>query len=114
MPMTDLTIVAADGTWVIRAGGAVIGESERAIEVIEPDRPGVIYFPREDLGMAFLEGSGGIAASPTFGKARLFNLVTSSGVIEDVAWSYETPKPGAEAIAGYLAFYRDHMAIEAV
>ena len=50
-------IVAADGTWVVRAGGAVIGESSRAVELIEADGAVVVYFPREDLGMAFLEGS---------------------------------------------------------
>ena len=33
-------IVAADGTWVVRAGGAVIGESSRALELIEADGPG--------------------------------------------------------------------------
>jgi uncharacterized protein (DUF427 family) len=114
MPMTNLTIVAADGTWVIRAGGAVIGESERAIEVIEHDGPGVIYFPREDVGMAFLEGSGGVAASATLGEARLFNLVTSGGVITDVAWSYETPREGAERISGLVAFDARRVAVEEV
>ena len=27
-------IVAADGVWVVRAGGAIIGESARALELI--------------------------------------------------------------------------------
>ena len=64
-------IVAADGTWVVRAGGAVIGESSRALELIEADGPGVIFFPREDLGMAFLEGSETVASSAALGEARL-------------------------------------------
>ena len=36
------------------------------------------------------------ATSPTSVRARR---------IEDVAWSYPSPTPGYEAIAGYLAFY---------
>jgi uncharacterized protein (DUF427 family) len=115
MPIPKLSMVRADGTWVVRAGGAVIGESRRAVEVVERDDiPGVVYFPREDLGMAFLEGSGGVTASRTFGEARLFNLVTASGVIPEVAWSYETPGPGAERIAGLIAFDATRVAVEEI
>ena len=52
MPIRKLTIVAAGGTWVVRAGGAVIGESAQAVELSRNDGAGTIYFPREDLGMA--------------------------------------------------------------
>ena len=48
--MPNFTIIAADGTWVVRADGAVIGESTRAVRVVEADGPGAIYFPRDDLG----------------------------------------------------------------
>ena len=84
-------IVAADGTWVVRAGGSVIGESSRAVELIEADGAGVVYFPREDLGMAFLEGSATVASSAALGEARFFGIVTKNGLIPDVAWSYEAP-----------------------
>jgi uncharacterized protein (DUF427 family) len=114
MPMSDLVIVAADGTWVVRAGGAVIGESSRAMELTEADGPGVIYFPREDLGMAFLEPSAATAASATLGTARYFGIVTKSGLIPDVAWSYETPAEGAERIAGHIAFDARRVAVEEV
>jgi hypothetical protein len=32
--MPNFTIIAADGTWVVRADGAVIGESTRAVRVV--------------------------------------------------------------------------------
>ena len=92
MPLSELFIVSAEGTWVVRAGGAVIGESDRALELVEDDGPAVIYFPRDDLGMAFLEGSGRTAASRALGDARFYSIVTGAGVIEDAAWSYETPR----------------------
>jgi uncharacterized protein (DUF427 family) len=113
MPNRPL-IVAAGGTWVVRAGGAVIGESSRAIELVEPDRPGVIYFPREDLGMAFLERSETTGDSRALGPARFFGIVTASGLIPDVAWSYETPPDGAERIAGLIAFDARQVAVEEV
>ena len=110
--MPNFTIIAADGTWVVRADGAVIGESTRAVRVVEADGPGAIYFPRDDLGMAFLEGSGGMLPGAALGDARLFNIVTTDGVITDAAWSYEAPRPGAERIAGLIAFDAGLVAVE--
>jgi uncharacterized protein (DUF427 family) len=114
MPLSDLTIVPAEGTWVVRAGGAVIGESDRALELVEADRPAVIYFPREDLGMAFLEGTERTAASRTLGDASFFSIVTGGGVIADAAWTYEAPRQGAERIAGLIAFDTSQVAVEEV
>ena len=50
----NITIRNAPGKWVVRAGGAILGESDRALELTEGDYPPVIYFPRDDIGMAFL------------------------------------------------------------
>ena len=114
LPPSTPLIVAADGTWVVRAGGAVIGESTRALELIEGDAAGVIYFPREDLGMAFLEPSDTTTASATLGKARYFGIVTKSELIRDVAWSYETPPDASARIARYIAFDARRVAVEEV
>ena len=114
MPIRRLTIVAAGGTWVVRAGGAVIGESARAVELSRNDGPEVIFFPREDLGMAFLEASPEPRPNGELGPARYFGIVTKSGVLADAAWSYETPPPEAERIAGLIAFDTDRVAVEEI
>ena len=114
MPLSDLSIVPAGGTWVVRAGGAVIGESERAFELVEGEGAPVIYFPPDDLGMAFLEGTETTTASRTLGSARFFSIVTGAGIIEDAAWSYATPLHGAERIAGLIAFDSRLVAVEEV
>ena len=61
MPMSILKIYPAQGTWVVRAGGSVIGESTRALELVQRDWPFVIYFPREDIA----GGSSGPLAAQT-------------------------------------------------
>lgn len=109
-----LRIVPAEGTWVVRAGGAVIGESTRALELHEGDYPPRIYFPREDLGMAFLERSGTTSRCPFKGEETYWTILAKSGPIVDVGWSYETPLAGAERIAGHIAFYGDRAAVEQV
>jgi uncharacterized protein (DUF427 family) len=109
-----LRIHAADGVWVVRAGGAVIGETSRALELTEGSYPPVIYFPREDLGMAFFEPSTTTSTCPHKGRASYFDILGPAGPIRDAAWSYEAPLPAAGRIAGHLAFYTDKVTIEQV
>ena len=109
-----LSIHRADGTWVVRAGGAVLGESSRALELLEGDKPPVIYFPREDLGMAFLEPSETTTRTPALGEARYWTIMAKSGPIHDAGWSWEAPTPDAAPLAGHIAFDTDRVAVEEV
>lgn len=109
-----IKIRPATGTWVVRAGGAVLGESGRALELSEGDYPAVIYFPREDIAMAFLEPSATASTCPYKGDASYFDIVAKSGPIKDAAWSYESPKAGVADIKDHLAFYTSKVAVEQV
>jgi uncharacterized protein (DUF427 family) len=111
-----IVIRPLEGTWVVRAAGAVIGESARALELVEGSYPPVVYFPREDLGMAFLEKTERHTTCPWKGEASYFSISTGAGTLRDAAWSYETPKPGMDAIRGHIAFYTntDHVMVEQV
>lgn len=100
-----IKIYPAEGTWVVRAGGAVIGESTRALELAEGEYTPVIYFPRDDIAMAFLEPSDTSTTCPHKGDATYFSVVTGSTTLKDVAWSYEAPKEGVDQIRDHLAFY---------
>lgn len=104
--MTDhIRIRKAEGTWVVRAGGAVLGETDAALELTEGDYPFVIYFPRDDIAMTFLDRTDRQTTCPHKGVASYYSIVTKSRTIANAAWSYEAPKAGMERIAGYLAFY---------
>lgn len=100
-----IRIRRAEGTWVVRAGGAVLGETARALELSEGGYPPVIYFPREDVAMAFLEKTDKLTSCPHKGEASHYSIVTKSTVLRNAAWSYEDPKAGVAEIAGHLAFY---------
>lgn len=114
--MSDhITVTPANGTWSVRAGGAVLGESDNALVLKEGDYPEVIYFPREDIAMEFLDASDKSTSCPHKGVASYFSIVTKSTTIKDAVWSYETPNKGVEAIAGHLAFYvGDKVAVEEI
>jgi len=100
----DLRIFAAEGTWVVRAGGAVIGESARVLELVDGSRSARLYFPRADLAMAFLEPAARRLHARGIGEARYFDLVLRSTTIPEAAWSFEAPEPAAARIAGHVAF----------
>ena len=112
--MSNITITPATGTWVVRAGGAVLGETGNALELHEDGHAPVIYFPREDIAMAFLEPSKTRSHCPWKGDARYYNIIAKSGAIEDAVWSYEDPKAGMEQIKDCLAFYKNKVAVEQV
>ncbi|MEM1351460.1 MAG: DUF427 domain-containing protein [Pseudomonadota bacterium] len=100
-----ITIRKADGTWTVRAGGAVLGESNNALELIEGDYPPVIYFPRDDIAVAFLDASSKSTHCPHKGDASYFSVVTKSKTLNDAVWSYESPNEDVARIKDHLAFY---------
>lgn len=109
-----ITIVPAEGTWVVRAGGAVIGESTNALELMEGDSVSRIYFPREDIGMAFLEDADYETQTEGIGRAAYFGIVTRSTTIQRAAWSFSNPEDGAARIAGHIAFDPNKVTVEQV
>ncbi|SPJ24373.1 DUF427 domain-containing protein [Palleronia abyssalis] len=110
----NITISDAEGTWVVRAGGAVLGESSNALKLEEDGYPFVIYFPRGDIAMAFLDTSDKSTTCPHKGQASYFSIQTKSLTIRDAAWSYEDPKDDVARIKGHLAFMDPEVTVEQV
>ena len=108
------TIEPARGMIVIRTGDAVIAESRDALVLREDGYPPVYYLPRADVATEFLDRSDKTTHCPHKGDATHYHIVGVGGSMPNAAWSYEAPKPAAEPIRGYLAFYPENLAIEAV
>ncbi len=103
--MSTITITPAKGTWVVRAGGAVLGESSDALQLQENGYEPVIYFPRGDIAMAFLDATDHSTTCPHKGQASYFSIASKSKTYENAAWSYDDPKEAVAAIKGHIAFY---------
>ena len=89
----------------LQEGGAVLGESSDALELTEGENQPVIYFPRGDIAMAFLDESDETSHCPHKGDARYFSVVTKSRTLKNAVWSYENPKEAVAEIKDHLAFY---------
>ncbi|MEL7255170.1 MAG: DUF427 domain-containing protein [Pseudomonadota bacterium] len=113
--MAHITIRNAPGTWTVRAGGAILVESKAALALSEGSYPEVIYFPREDIAMAFLDATDKSTHCPHKGDASYFSVVTKSTTLENAAWSYEAPKDDVAQIRDHIAFYAsDTVTIEQI
>ncbi len=110
--MTDITITPSDGTWIVRADGAILAETRRAKELRVEGQPPVVYIPREDVAMALFEPSQTATTNSNIGQAIHFSFVGPDSKVRDAAWSYEAPKETVAEIAGHLAFYPDKVTVQ--
>lgn len=84
-------------TW----NGATIAESDDTI-VIEGNH----YFPRDAIRPEYFQPSNTHTICPWKGEASYFNVVVNGDTNKDAAWYYPDPKPAAQEIKDYVAFWR--------
>lgn len=94
-----------DGPVQVVHGGLKVAESTRAQRVLETSHPPVYYLPRADILMEKLYPTGKKSYCEFKGEATYWGLKINGEPLPDVAWCYENPRPGYEAIAGHLAFF---------
>lgn len=84
-------------TW----NGAVLAESDATV-IIEGNH----YFPPDAINAEHFRESTTTTACHWKGTASYADIVVGSDVNSDAAWCYRNPKPEAEAISGYWAFWK--------
>ena len=101
---SEITISDASGKWSIRAGGAVLGETKKAMELYEGERKLALYFPKKDLAMAFFERTEHEITYPHKGIMRYYSIVTKSQTLENIAWEFIAPRPEIMDLLNYVSF----------
>jgi len=109
---THIKIKKLTGSYVLRAGGAVLGEADEVLELSEGGHPPIIYFNRADIAMDFFDKSTKESQCPHKGQATYYSIIAKSGPIKDAAWSYENPIKEVAEIKDYLAFHSDKATVE--
>jgi uncharacterized protein (DUF427 family) len=89
--------IMAKATW----NGQVIAESDSCVEV-----EGNHYFPPDAVKQEFLWPSGTQTTCGWKGVASYYSVEVGGQTNEDAAWYYPEPKPEAQHIAGYIAFWK--------
>jgi len=80
----------------------VIAQSDKTILV-----EGNYYFPADSLVTEYFTFSNHKSTCPWKGQANYKSICIDGELLTDAAWYYPDPKPEAENIKGYFAFWKD-------
>jgi uncharacterized protein (DUF427 family) len=81
--------------------GAVLAESDRC-EIVE----GNYYFPAGSIRADYFRPSDTHTTCSWKGVASYYTIAVDGQENKDAAWYYADPKPKADNIKGYIAFWR--------
>jgi len=81
--------------------GAVLAESTQTVEV-----EGNQYFPAEAIRTEYLRPSEKQSVCPWKGTASYYDIDVNGKRNAGAAWYYPEPKPAAQQIKGYVAFWK--------
>jgi uncharacterized protein (DUF427 family) len=112
-PDHPITVSPHHGRVVVRFQGAVVADTERALELKEAHYKPVLYVPRADARLAHYVSSERRTHCPYKGDASYFHLSTEGAHAENAVWTYETPFSAMKAIEGHVAFYPDRVTFSA-
>jgi uncharacterized protein (DUF427 family) len=104
-----ITITPAGHHVEFSLNGVKLAESDRAVLLEETGLPGRYYLPREDVRTELLRPTSSQSTCPFKGQASYWSVEVGGQVHDDLVWSYETPIPGAEGIAGLMCFYNERV-----
>lgn len=91
------------GRITVELGGDVVASTRRAWRVLETSHPPTYYLPREAFAQGALRQTSGSSWCEWKGRATYYDLLAGDVVAPKSAWSYLSPAPGFEAIAGAVA-----------
>lgn len=89
---------------ILRLGGAVVAETNRALRVLETHHAPTYYLPPTDIE-ATLRPVQGSSFCEWKGSARYFDVRAGAATAPRAAWAYDRPTPRFAPLAGFVAFY---------
>ena len=103
-----LRITPSDVHVRITREGVELAVTTRAVLLQEGSLPTRYYVPRDDVRMELLTPTDASSHCPFKGDASYWSVEGAP----DIAWTYETPIPGAALIAGLVCFYNEKVDVE--
>jgi uncharacterized protein (DUF427 family) len=101
----QITITPADLHVEISLDGEHLAVSDRVVVLEETGLPDRYYIPRDDVRTGLLQRTARRTTCPFKGQASYWSVIVGGQVHKNLVWSYETPIPPAEGIAGLMCFY---------
>lgn len=108
-PYTRVDIVATSRRVRVELDGVEVAESTNARVLFETGLPSRWYIPKTDVRIDLLVPTETTTHCPYKGQAQYWSVRVGDRLVEDVAWSYRTPLPESQKIAGLVAFYNERV-----
>jgi uncharacterized protein (DUF427 family) len=110
-PYTRVDILPSSREVVVTLGDTELARSTHAHALFETGVPTRWYVPRVDVRMDLLSPSPTVTRCPYKGETEHFSARVGDETVDDVAWSYPTPLPESERVAGLVAFYDQRVTV---
>jgi uncharacterized protein (DUF427 family) len=104
-----ITTTPADLHVEIGVDGEKVADSAHPVLLEETGLPTRYYLPRQDVRMELLRPTSTETTCPFKGQASYWSVEIGDTVHEDLVWTYESPIPQAEGVAGLLCFYNERV-----
>jgi len=109
-----ITIEADTARVVVSVEDTVIADTRAALSLREGGYEPVYYLPLDDVVPGALRPSSAQTYCPYKGEASYYDVILRDGQVRsDAVWTYRSPYPAVEAIAGHVAFYTDRVQVAA-
>ncbi|HVT70116.1 MAG TPA: DUF427 domain-containing protein [Trebonia sp.] len=106
-PHKRVDILASSRHVRVAVDGVTVAESSRPVILFETGLPPRYYLPLPDVRTALLRPSDTVSHCPYKGTASYWSVSTGHGdsVHEDIVWTYRSPLPESQKVAGLACFY---------
>jgi uncharacterized protein (DUF427 family) len=104
-PYTRVDILPSSRHVRIEVDRLTIAETDKPTLLFETGLPVRYYLPMTHVRMDLLTSSESVSHCPYKGEAEWWSLHVGDDSRPDVAWSYPTPLPESQKIAGLISFY---------
>jgi uncharacterized protein (DUF427 family) len=111
-PETRIDALASSRHVRVVVDGEVIADSHKPTILFETGLPPRYYLPQTDVRMDLLTPTDSRTGCPYKGFARYWDLTVGDTTYPDFVWSYPTPLPESQNIAGLVCFYNEKVDLE--
>jgi uncharacterized protein (DUF427 family) len=108
-PYTRVDILPSSRRVRVELDGVVLAETTHARVLLETGLPPRWYIPKVDVRMDLLVHTDSESHCPYKGQAEYWSAQIGDRLEKDIAWSYRTPLPESERVAGLIAFYNERV-----
>ena len=110
-PYTRVDILPSSRHLRIEVDGVTVAESTKPSFLFETGLSVRYYLPKTDVRMDLLAPTETTSHCPYKGQAEYWSATIGESVHPDIAWSYRTPLPESQKIAGLVCFYPERVDI---